>query len=616
MASSGTFTGSRPLSDSPQAILTWSILEQSITNNQSKLRLTLKVYSQYNVSFSATKSGVLDGTSFSYSGGMSGVGQTVTVYTKDIWVTHNSDGTKSVSLSGSFDIKITWGGNWLNTLSVSGTAVLDSIPRASVITSFPDFTIGSGVTVQAPRMSTSYTNTYVIMVGSTTIASKSGQGDSCTFSGAELDGIYSTIPNSNATTAVAYVSTFSGGTQIGDVQSRSATASVGSSIIPTLSSVSAVETVSALTSLALGTNQFVQNLSRIRFTINGALGAKSSSVTDYSITFNGVTYGQNGVTGAVNKTGNVTVTATVKDSRGRTSNAVTLNVNMNAYSSPTITQFTVVRNSTTPSTVNVTAKGTISSLNGKNRLTYTIKSKPRTSSTYTNKANSQLGVGVTSLNVSPSYTGYDTTLSYDWVLEIADLVGTTAVGTLAITTESVPMSWSKTGTGIGKVWEQGALDVGGHAYFSGDIYQTGGVNARFNSLYIGEGADLNNYTTPGMYYCPANATVTTLLNCPTGGNAFSLLVEQHAGTKQTITRYATNDISTWVRNKYSTSWGSWYQININDGRPASHNHVPSEISLEDHTSGSTPRVVGVIMGTGNPPTASSVPQGTIYLKYT
>lgn len=35
----------------------------------------------------------------------------------------------------------------------------------------------------------------------------------------------------------------------------------------------------------------------------------------------------------------------------------------------------------------------------------------------------------------------------------------------------------------------------------------------------------------------------------------------------------------------------------------------------DHTSASSPRAVGVIMGTGNPPTASTVPQGTIYLKY-
>lgn len=46
-----------------------------------------------------------------------------------------------------------------------------------------------------------------------------------------------------------------------------------------------------------------------------------------------------------------------------------------------------------------------------------------------------------------------------------------------------------------------------------------------------------------------------------------------------------------------------------------HTHSIADISLLDHTSSTSPNLVGVIMGTGNPPTASSVPQGTIYLKY-
>jgi len=67
---------------------------------------------------------------------MSGTGQTVSVYTKDIWVYHESGGSKSVTLAGQIALNITWSGNLLGTLYVSGTAVLDTIPRYLAITSF------------------------------------------------------------------------------------------------------------------------------------------------------------------------------------------------------------------------------------------------------------------------------------------------------------------------------------------------------------------------------------------------------------------------------------------------------------------------------------------------
>jgi len=71
--------------------------------------------------------------------------------------------------------------------------------------------------------------------------------------------------------------------------------------------------------------------------------------------------------------------------------------------------------------------------------------------------------------------------------------------------------------------------------------------------------DLNNYTTPGLYYCPANATVATLLNCPTS-NAFSLRVEKHAGYNQTLTEYTTSAHKIYTRNNYNGTWGSWGRI--------------------------------------------------------
>lgn len=76
---------------------------------------------------------------------------------------------------------------------------------------------------------------------------------------------------------------------------------------------------------------------------------------------------------------------------------------------------------------------------------------------------------------------------------------------------------------------------------------------------IPRGANLNSYTTPGFYYNPNNSDVSTMTNVPEKV-AFSLLVEKHAGTKQTFTVYTPGTgMKTYVRNYFSGSWGSWVQ---------------------------------------------------------
>lgn len=89
----------------------------------------------------------------------------------------------------------------------------------------------------------------------------------------------------------------------------------------------------------------------------------------------------------------------------------------------------------------------------------------------------------------------------------------------------------------------------------------GTANITFNNLEpvaITSGQDFNSFTTPGMYYCPANSTAATLVNRPTA-SAFSMLVEKHAGVKQTVTEYMITNAKTYSRNFYST-WGPWYRV--------------------------------------------------------
>jgi hypothetical protein len=72
--------------------------------------------------------------------------------------------------------------------------------------------------------------------------------------------------------------------------------------------------------------------------------------------------------------------------------------------------------------------------------------------------------------------------------------------------------------------------------------------------------NLNNLKTTGFYKCGLNATATTLVNCPTA-SAFSLVIEAHAGVKQTLTVYSTtNKPIIYVRNFYSNTWGEWSRL--------------------------------------------------------
>lgn len=95
-----------------------------------------------------------------------------------------------------------------------------------------------------------------------------------------------------------------------------------------------------------------------------------------------------------------------------------------------------------------------------------------------------------------------------------------------------------------------------HTGYKPTASEIGGVE---EPVRIPANANLNNYTTAGFYYSPANADAQTMTNLPSQ-QAFSLLVEKHAGCKQTFTVYSTSDLRSWYRNYYNGTWSSWIQV--------------------------------------------------------
>lgn len=72
-------------------------------------------------------------------------------------------------------------------------------------------------------------------------------------------------------------------------------------------------------------------------------------------------------------------------------------------------------------------------------------------------------------------------------------------------------------------------------------------------------ADLNDYTTPGVYYCSYNATVSTWTNCPTE-NANSLTVLATAGVIQILREYGySSSAKEFTRRYYNGTWTTWVQ---------------------------------------------------------
>lgn len=127
------------------------------------------------------------------------------------------------------------------------------------------------------------------------------------------------------------------------------------------------------------------------------------------------------------------------------------------------------------------------------------------------------------------------------------------------------------------------LDNTGLAYFWEKIKS----NFFPGTKLIPGNSDLNDYTTPGVYYCPGNVEARTLVNVPVH-LAFSLMVLKTTGDgscRQIFMPYPvgttnenTNRIWTRAFYDYDGGWGEWCQIVTSMDRPVEYTTVGYESS--------------------------------------
>ena len=260
--------------------------------------------------------------------------------------THNADGSwPNGTYCGWWEFKA--GVNAYNSPEVGWTyfnvdGSIPKIPRATVPTlNANSVNMGSAVTINLPKATSSFTHDIFYKYSSdssyTTLASGvTGTSQSWT----PPVSLASKIPNASSGVWNILVRTKSGSTIIGD-KIINVTLNVPSNIVPSISSVGVAE---ATAGIAAQFAAYIQGRSTFKVTV-AAAGNQRSTIKSYSVKADGKTYSGNSnvfTTQVINGSGNISVVATVTDSRGRTASK-TVSVAVTAYSSPSIPTFKAVR---------------------------------------------------------------------------------------------------------------------------------------------------------------------------------------------------------------------------------------------------------------------------------
>ena len=475
---SGTISGS---CDNRRYILTceWTSTPNTSANTSS---ITAKVYLNGNgyTTSSSYWSCIINGTTVTSNKNASIGGKTL-LGTRTWTVNHNDDGTASVGISFSYSNGLSSSGTYTTkTGSGSATVRLDTIARGSSISlSRSSATIGSdSITVNITRNSSAYKHKVKLILGDTTYLLAENVDTSYTFTPSMS--YCNKITTATSGTATVKVETLTGtnGSWIADT-TKTLTLNVPSNVVPSV----------GISVVANNQTNGVSVAGKTTFTVKpvNADGSYGSTITSYSIT--GGNLNSVSPNGAITNTlnaGDYTFVVKVIDSRGRTAEASKVET-VHAYSSPTISAraFRCNKDGTESSSgvyiaVNFSWEITNLANNNSNAKQYFIQYKTSSASSYTTSVDwTDLSSYSGSMTKVLSQT-FLTTSSYNIQLKVKDSFGTTT-STLSVSTISALLNIEKSGVGVGKIHENGALDVGG-AIYGTDILK---LTAKGKSIQLG-----------------------------------------------------------------------------------------------------------------------------------
>lgn len=407
-------------------------------------------------------------------------------------IAHNSDGTKSITISG-------WvaapGGTTLagHKSSGSGTAEMDTVPRASTITSAANTTLGNYCNVKWTPMSKTFRYRLKFSLGDWTRESSiiyPGSTGVYTYRAIMLLEIAEQIPNDTEGTMTVTLYTYSDSdakNQVGsaDTETFKVTVPNNDSTRPDVSMN--LVPVSNLSDLFSGL--YIQGKSKVKATFAGK-GKYEATIKSYSMNVEGEVYNSadDFTSDYLAQYGTVTVKGTATDSRGYSS-TVYIDINVIAYSKPKILAATDEEgiicarcdkdgNETDSGTyLKIKARRSYSKCvdaDGVQRNFCLIRYRYKTEDGAYSSWKSLLAkdsISSNTINSGALLSGsLDAKTTYIMQIGVIDDIGSTASTIIPVLTESVYMHRAKNSMGLGKyVEEDDLLDVAWNARFRKEL---------------------------------------------------------------------------------------------------------------------------------------------------
>lgn len=330
MAITGTINGGYAGYAGRYAVRIYYEYTQDINNNTSTVSAWFQIRSVSSAEYGAWSN--LGSSSLSF-GGYSASGGVTFDFRDYNWhtvrslenkvITHNNDGTKTISFSASFatndpDISS------ITTAWASGDVTLNTIPRASKFGTVSNFVIENSFSFPITKYNTGVDDTLKIQYStwSKTITPYVS-GQSITLSTAEKNALYALLPNATSATFNLTITT-------GSIGSNTATCK--GTITEQKPSFSPTITISPMTAIS--------GITTVTVTLSaGATAYKSGTISEYVVSLGSQTLRSNSYSTSfvfANCNG-ATVTAQAVDSRGWISNPTTKNLTqLYPYSAPVI----------------------------------------------------------------------------------------------------------------------------------------------------------------------------------------------------------------------------------------------------------------------------------------
>lgn len=471
------------------------LISQDTVNNKSYFKTKLRSVLHYgwansqNYTFTCSYAPTVSGTNSWYS-----ATEDITVSSSNQEISHNSDGTKSITLTARAYM------SGVGDTTFSGTCTFPTIPRASKLNSASMSIANNGNSITVTPNITKYVSSYydvlTIKNGTTTVATLDGvtHNTAKSLTSAQITAVYNAIGTATTKTLTCYVTTYTNSsktTSLGNSSSVNLTATLPNySITINGTMEDTVTTYNTYKPSGHTNDTFIRYLSKPKFALTSSSSTGSYYGRSISYKLGSTTisnpYTENNYTGQ-------SFSFTATDGR-KTSSAYTPSPTVIQYFEPTL-NVSVSRTTPTGSTIDISISGTYYSGTGLTNLV-----TPSVALVYTESGGSQVSTTIpitttTSGNIvsftgTKQLTGMNYQKSVQWAITLTDIINRTNTKSGTVT-QGLPVwnGYRKNDTNY--------FNVNGNANITGEtIVNKISSKNMFNYIYISNGKRIASDGSP------------------------------------------------------------------------------------------------------------------------